>query len=234
MAVYSCCEPLRAVLFSLALRSCSCCSSGWAFCPPCSSPHPCPAPLSAGLEVWGATALPLGPAVTPRLLPVPLHAAHPKGWGEGLWRQQGTDMEELAREQTSTATGLVSFSRFSTELLLSFPFRLTDRRVSLSLSKVPLFQIVAGNELGVVWHLSFPGMRAVSLGMLSLLRGALLSAGPLRTAWVGKNRTSTKQGESLKTQNLTLLNTWLDETGFYICLSVTRCVHVSHIGLVSL
>lgn len=63
-------------------------------------------------------------------------------------------MEELARKKTSTAAGLISFSQFGTELVLSFPFRLTDRRVSLPLSKMPLFQIVTGN--GVVWTSPIP------------------------------------------------------------------------------
>lgn len=78
-------------------------------------------------------------------------------------------------------------------------------------------------------------MRPVSSGKeVSLVRGALLAAGLLRTPWVDENKSSTKPSESLKTENLTLLNTWLDETGFYVCLSVTPCVCVSHIGLVSL
>lgn len=58
-------SPLRAVLFSPALRSCSCCSSGWAFCPPSSSPQPCTALLSAALGVWGAMTMSLGPRCHP-------------------------------------------------------------------------------------------------------------------------------------------------------------------------
>lgn len=84
---------------------------------------------------------------------------------------------------------------------------------------------------GLYGHL--PRMQPMSLGMLSLVRGALLATGLLRAAWVDENKTNTKPSESLKTENLTLFSTWLDETRFYICLSVTLCVSVSHIGSVS-
>lgn len=161
-------NTLRVLLCSLALRSCSCCSSGRALCPPSSSPHPCMALLSADLAVWGATAVPPGPRCHPSVSFFATCMVPTPGAGEGLWKEQGTNMDEFARKQTTTGTGLVSFSHFATGLIFIFPFQAHGQEsvtVSLQSASFPncgwkLFGGCAGTSLSQGWGQCPQGRRS--------------------------------------------------------------------------
>lgn len=220
-------NPLRAVLFSLALRSCWCYSSGWALSPAQPSPtQPCLALLSAAWGCQGPQSHPWHVIVTPRLPLCPLRAAPGavRGSVEGAGSKHGWACQE-ANIHSNWLSFLLSLW-YRACFYLSRSGSQTGECHWLS-PKCFFSKLWLEMSWGLCGHPLFPRMRPMSLGMLSLVRGAVLTTGLLRTAWVDKNKTNTKPSESLKTKNLTEhLARW--DWVLYLPVSYSVCTCLAH------